>query len=131
MKTLTLERRGMLGGATIGHLCHDLRFLAYSMERPWLNNEKNVSCIPAGMYDCVLEYSPKFDAQLYELKDVPGRTEIKIHAANWPHELQGCIALGAALGDESMPINGSKKALNNLHHYIHDDQFLLVVGDAI
>ena len=42
-------------------------------------NEKNVSNIPKGIYPLVFEYSPKFDCFLYEIKNVPNRSESKIH----------------------------------------------------
>ena len=57
-------------------------FEAYTLERPWVDNERMVSCVPAGMYEMRYEYSPKFNRNLWELKDVPNRSEIKFHAAN-------------------------------------------------
>ena len=77
-------------------------FSAISLERGWRNNESNVSCIPPGIYDVVLEYSPKFDTELWEIKGVENRSECKFHSANYWYELNGCISLGNAVGD----ING-------------------------
>jgi hypothetical protein len=61
------------------------------MERPWLHNKKNISCIPAGTYIIKPVQSPKF-GDTYQVCDVDGRTHILIHKANRPSELQGCIA---------------------------------------
>lgn len=69
-------------------------FTALSLERGWRNNEQNVSCIPAGCYPVKLEYSNAFDKLLWEIKDVPNRSECKFHTANYRHQIQGCIALG-------------------------------------
>lgn len=65
-----------------------------SLERGWVDNKKNISCIPVGRYPLVLEYSNKFRKKLWEIKDVPNRSECKIHAANYWYQLNGCISPG-------------------------------------
>ena len=75
---------------------------ALSLERGWILNVSNISCIPIGEYDVVLEWSSKFGKYLWEIKGVPGRTECKFHAANYWMQLNGCIALGR----EPKDING-------------------------
>ena len=70
-----------------------------SLERGWLDIQKNTSCVPLGIYDIVLEYSPRFNMDLWELKGVPTRSECKIHSANYWYELNGCISLGVKLVD--------------------------------
>ncbi len=74
-------------------------FSAVSLERGWQNNKRNVSCVPAGQYPLVLEYSPRFERELWELKEVPNRSEAKFHAANYWEQLNGCIALGVKSKD--------------------------------
>lgn len=49
--------------------------------------------IPDGEYICKLYQSPSH-GEVWELQDVEGRTHIQIHAANWPGQLLGCIAVG-------------------------------------
>lgn len=49
---------------------------------------------PAGVYPLKLEYSPRFKRDLWELKDVKGRAEIKIHQVNYWNDLDGCLGLG-------------------------------------
>lgn len=70
-----------------------------SLELPWKNNAREVSCVPAGEYDIVLEYSQSKKMDLWELKDVPGRSEVKIHIANYVSDLLGCIAPGLRWAD--------------------------------
>ncbi len=70
-----------------------LLFLA-ALELPWKHNRRNISRIPEGTYLLVKEWSEKFNKMLWELKGVPGRSEIKIHNANFTRQLQGCIAVG-------------------------------------
>ena len=72
----------------------EIVFTARTLERPYLDNRKNVSAVMSGTYTIVEEYSPAFKENLFELKGTPDRSEIKIHVANFPHELMGCIAIG-------------------------------------
>lgn len=69
-------------------------FSSISLERGWRGNERNISCVPIGVYELVLEYSPRFKKYLWELKGVDGRSECKFHASNFWKQLNGCIALG-------------------------------------
>ena len=74
-------------------------FSAISLERGWLDNKSNISCVPKGTYTVVYEYSAHFKKFLWELKGVPNRSECKFHEANYWYQLQGCIALGQRLSD--------------------------------
>lgn len=66
--------------------------VCYTIELPWLNNQKRISCIPEGEYVLQKRFSPKFNWHLH-LKNVPGRDLILIHPANDAKtELLGCIA---------------------------------------
>jgi hypothetical protein len=134
MKRLRLERRTerpeAIGGGWIGHLLDEDNFICYTLERGWNDNRRMVSCIPAGDYLCEMEYSGRFDRPLYELRDVPGRAEIKIHVANFTHQLQGCIALGAALGRDDLPIKHSRTAVNKFHERLERRSFVLEVRHA-
>ncbi len=66
--------------------------LCYTIELPWLNNQRQISCIPEGSYELVKRYSPKFGWHLH-LQGVKGRDMILIHPANNAIiELRGCIA---------------------------------------
>lgn len=69
-------------------------FAGLSLERGWQNNKNMVSCYPKGVYKLKYEYSNRFGKSLWEVKDVPNRSECKFHAANYWFELNGCTALG-------------------------------------
>lgn len=63
-----------------------------TIELPWLDNQRRISCIPEGEYILQKRFSPKFQWHLH-LQDVPGRYLILIHPANdAKKELLGCIA---------------------------------------
>ena len=90
-------------------------FSSISLERGWRNNEPKVSCIPEGIYNVVLEHSPAFKKLLWEIKGVDNRTECKFHSANYWLQLNGCIALGDAVGllnaDKYYDILNSRRTL--------------------
>lgn len=76
----------------------------YTVERPWISNQSNVSCIPTGIYTLSKRVSPKVSRivkdrypEAWEVTKVPGRTFIMIHPANRAKELEGCIAVGLSL----------------------------------
>ena len=71
--------------------------------------------IPPGAYIATMSYSPKFDAMYYELACVPKRDEILIHPANWPHELEGCLAPGMSLFTRYNGVTNSRDARDALH----------------
>ena len=111
-------------------------FTCRTLEQAWRGNARNISCIPAGTYPVVLEYSPHFDAELNELKLVPGRSEVKIHVANYVKQLEGCIAVGLSIGDingDGMPdLKSSGVALDRLHAALDGAMQweLQVIGDG-
>jgi len=128
MKKLTLLRTNQSKNETLGVLMvfdgPTMVFHCHTLELPWRNNERMISCVPPGTYKIVLEYSPKFDEYLWELKGVPGRSEAKIHTANYVHQLNGCIAPGKSYvdlnGDGLVDVTNSRKTLNQLHKVLSD-----------
>ncbi|MDH5827333.1 DUF5675 family protein [Sphingobacterium faecium] len=67
-------------------------FVCYAIELPWLDNVRNNSCIPEGIYVLTKRYSKKFKWHVL-VKDVYGRSDILFHPANDARiELRGCIA---------------------------------------
>jgi hypothetical protein len=94
--------------STNGALFRDTRFVGFTIELPWLDNRRNISCIPEGSYALAPRFSDKFSHHLQVL-DVPGRSLILIHPANnAKRDLEGCIAPVTALtgigkGNSSKP----------------------------
>ena len=62
-----------------------------TLERPWLNNQTSISCIPAGHYKFKRDTQGRF--QWFRLLDVEGRTNIEFHLGNKPSHSEGCILL--------------------------------------
>jgi len=111
-----IHRREHLEKQTLGELYiigdeDNIVFQCRTLELPYLENKRNISCVPVGRYKCKLEYSNRFKRDLWELKDVPNRTECKFHSANYFHQLNGCIALGNSFKD--IDGDGWKDVLNS------------------
>ena len=98
----------------------------FSLERGWLDNQSNISCVPEGVYEIVWEYSPRFQTMLWELKGVPNRSECKFHSANHWHQLNGCIALGRSItdfdNDGYVDLTSSKSTMKAFHKALHGRQ---------
>ncbi len=96
---------------TYGVILYDDKPLCVTIERPWINNERNISCIPPGTYQCVPHNGGRF-RNVWILKDVPNRTAILIHIANRVNEIEGCIAVGLSFYEDG--IGSSAVAMNKL-----------------
>jgi hypothetical protein len=83
---LTREYRGTgTNGVMKLVVCHTL-------ELPWRDNERNVSCIPEGRYELRKGMSQKHGVHI-RVRDVPGREGILLHPGNHAErDLKGCIA---------------------------------------
>lgn len=64
-----------------------------TLEEPWRDNARMVSCIPSGSYD-VVKYSGTRHKDAFYVKDVPGRSDILIHEGNTLKDTAGCILVG-------------------------------------
>ena len=96
---LVLTRYAEIGGCTISELDVPGAPRKYAILEPaWKKNKQKISCIPLGTYPLKLEYSNKFKRDLWELKDVPNRSEIKIHSGNTRPETDGCLLIGMKHG---------------------------------
>ena len=66
--------------------------LCRCIELRWANNERNVSCVPEGVYPVAIIQHPKF-GECLRINGVKGRSGILVHVANDAREeLRGCIA---------------------------------------
>ena len=102
-------------GCTLGTLTLPNGWECSTIERPWLNNKVNISSIPAGTYQVALFSGNKYK-NVYQVLDVPDRTYILIHVANWSHQLHGCIAVGGkhCLLNNLDAVTGSRAAFAEL-----------------
>lgn len=110
MRKATLTRSPSTDQGTFGRLVLDDGTAFHSLELPWRDNARGVSCIPAGSYLFRKVDSPKHGA-CYMGVDIPRRSAIEIHSANYAgdvrkgyrSDLMGCIALGKEVGPLWIP----------------------------
>jgi len=102
----------------------------YTVERPWLNNKPNVSCIPTGTYDMGWRDSPRF-GETWHVKDVEDRTYILIHVANFPTDVMGCIGLGTSLMGDRIAVSNSRVAVKRFEELTKDKEWRLTVSNVL
>jgi hypothetical protein len=111
----------------------DLKFGDYTwktLELPWRDNKRMVSCIPTGIYNVVPRYSQKYGSH-FEVKNVKDRTAILIHAGNFYNHTNGCILVGMQHKDVNKDglkdLINSKNALNQMLLFLPKISFELKV----
>lgn len=104
-------------------------FQCYTLELPWINNLRKQSSIPEGRYRITPRTSAKYKKHIH-LLDVPDRSLILIHNANYVHQLEGCIAVGKSRKDLNhdglMDVTSSVATLNRLMEYITGPSLIII-----
>jgi hypothetical protein len=99
-------------------------FKCFTLELPWLDNQQNISCIPAGLYQAEKRWSPGMKAWVIWLTDVEGRTWIYIHNGNYTRQILGCILVGDGikyLDEDDIPdVTNSEKTFERLMALVSD-----------
>lgn len=139
MRKVTVNRTETGDDGTFGTLRTDSGFQCYTLELPDKNNNPGKSCIPPGTYQCEKRTSPKH-GKCYYVLNVPGRTDIEIHSANWAGDtdkglkcqLLGCLAPGRAIGEleGQKAVLSSRDALIGLECDLAGETFALTIGWA-
>lgn len=110
MRKATIYRTPSTDQGTFGRLVLDDGSEWHTAELPWRDNHHGLSCVPPGIYLFKKVDSPKH-GPCYMGVDIPGRSAIEIHAANYAgdvtkgyrSDLLGCIALGTEVGPLEIP----------------------------
>ncbi len=107
----------------------------WTIERPWINNAPNISCIPEGIYTA-FPYSSERFPDTFEVQDVPGRSLILFcHVGNFAKNVQGCFALGLRPMGDRVAVASSRDAMEIFRAETADvDQIALTVtglGDIL
>lgn len=99
---------------------------AVTLERPWLNNIPNRSCIPEGDY--LVKRDKHGRHQWWSVQDVEGRTFIEFHEGAIVQHSLGCILLGTRFDNGTL--FGSTKALMQLLEFHGDEDFILRIKEG-
>lgn len=131
MRIMHLKRVAYRNDGTMGVLLDngDTPF-ALSLEPPWRENQRGVSCIPVGTYLCRRVSSPKF-GNTFEITGVPGRSHILFHKGNIDDHTEGCVLVGeefAVWDDGSVSVARSGAGFTEfLDRLAQEDSFYLTV----
>jgi len=99
--------------STIGKLSINGESFCDTLENPYINNERNISCIPEGQYKVRLRLARESASRDYLhllVQDVPNRNWILFHRGNTPKDTSGCILVGN--GREQDAVNNSRLAMD-------------------
>jgi len=126
---------------TFGELKFPGGFSCKTLELPWRENQRSVSCIAPGRYECryIAETNSGKFHDVYHVENVQGRTGILIHPGNYAGDeskgyltdVQGCILPGMYYGElgSQQAVIRSQDAMHGLLEYLNREPFLLWVID--
>jgi hypothetical protein len=101
--------------STIGNLYLDGEWLCDTLELPYRDNQRSISCIPAGQYKVRLrtaEESATRDYLHLLIQDVPNRDFVLVHIGNKSSDSRGCVLVG--IGTEQDFVKNSTLAMGLL-----------------
>jgi len=115
MINLLLIRDTFSKESVIGELFINGERICDTLENPWKDNQRNISCIPEGEYPVRLRLARESASRDYLhllVQDVPNRDYILLHRGNTPKDTSGCILVG--LGSQQDVVNNSVLAMDLL-----------------
>ena len=101
--------------STIGNLYLNGEWLCDTLELPYRDNQRSISCIPAGQYEVRMRYPRESATRDYIhllVKDVPDRDYILVHIGNKSSDTRGCVLVG--IGTEQDFVKNSRLAMELL-----------------
>ena len=101
--------------STIGNLYLNGEWLCDTLELPYKDNQRSISCIPAGQYKVRMRYPRESATRDYLhllIQDVPNRDFILVHIGNKSSDTRGCVLVG--IGTEQDFVKNSRLAMELL-----------------
>tara|TARA_R110000765_G_scaffold345893_1_gene436104 strand:- start:147 stop:605 length:459 start_codon:yes stop_codon:yes gene_type:complete len=111
--SLLIIRDTFTDKSTIGNLYINGELFCDTLENPWLDNQRNISCIPEGSYKVRLRLARESATRDYLhllVQDVPDRDWILFHRGNTAKDTSGCILVGN--GRKQDIVNNSRLAMD-------------------
>ena len=99
--------------STLGKLFINGESFCDTLELPYINNERSISCIPAGRYKVRLRLARESATREYLhllIQDVPNRDYILFHRGNTTKDTKGCVLVGQSR--EQDRVNNSRLAMD-------------------
>ena len=126
-QSLTLTRFWYDDACTVGRFSLPSGIHLFTIERPWLNNERGISCIPEGVYRCWPRRFFRGGYDAYEVIDVTGRSHILFHVANWAHDVRGCIGVGSGFDPGKRMVTASRIGFGKFMEEMEEEEFGLTI----
>ena len=105
---LQLKRKIFTDDSTIGELSIDGVFICYTLEDKVRDTKiQNVTAIPYGKYEVIINFSNRFQQYMPLLLNVPNYAGIRIHSGNKSTHTEGCILVGSS---KSLNFIGNSRA---------------------
>ena len=101
--------------STLGRLFVNGEEFCDTLELPYRDNQRSISCIPAGEYKVRLRLARESATRNYLhllVQDVPNRTYILFHRGNTAKDTRGCILVGQ--GSQQDIVHNSTLAMDLL-----------------
>lgn len=135
---LTLETLHQSPTFTLGKILVGEEWM-FTLELAWKLNQRNISCIPGGMYSMRLLERERLrvrlrdessDRSVRDAEHTPNvdprtpweRFNCDIHIANRTSELKGCIAVGNGFTWKDQFLTGSKQAMTELYNFLESQE---------
>ena len=116
----------------------------FTAELNWKNNQKDISCIPAGIYPCKCFPTTKHPDGVYHVI-VSGRDAVEMHIGNfagdttqgYQSDVEGCIIMGKdisylknKIGRWQLGVESSTIAFGEFMNQMNGEDFELQIFDA-
>ena len=119
---LLLIRDMFTDKSTIGELFVNGERFCDTLELPWKDNQRSISCIPEGEYPVRIRLPRESATRDYMhllVKDVPSRDYILFHIGNTAKDTRGCILVGMTskqnfVGNSTLAMDLLMKEILNL-----------------
>ena len=133
MILFTIKRTHYRDDGVFGVMDREGQPFCVTIELPWKNNQKEISCIPEGEYLCE-RFLRSSGQETFLVLNVPNRDGILIHTANTISDLRGCIGIAEFFhkkdvsGNTQTSVGMSKDAFNEFMNMLSGQKtFKLVI----
>jgi hypothetical protein len=94
---LELKRKIFTDDSTIGEISIDGEFVCFTLEDKVRDTKiQNVTAIPYGKYEVIINFSNHFQKYMPLLLNVPNYAGVRIHSGNKSGDTEGCILVGSS-----------------------------------
>lgn len=127
---LTLQRYLFAEDYTMGLLFIDGVYFCDTIEDKYRGQDlkktkvMNETCIPYGVYDVKITYSPKYKKNMPQISDVPYFTGVRIHSGNTAKDSFGCVIVGVKC--ENGKVAESRKTYNALLKRLETSKYIKI-----